>query len=142
MNTKQNFWDYFNIINIWFDTVMLATWWTSKHSHMDHWIGCPTYVFTVAYAVLWLEVLLHIKVFHIRRTTTGGRGRPPYPLLKIIKKCPGFGKKDPDSLHPEVKYTIQNIVYEYLGQKAPTFSAAGPFILDFLRKCLSKYPNF
>ena len=66
-----------SVSNIWFDTVMLATWWTSKHSHMDHWIGCPTCVFTVAYAVLWLEVLLHIKVFHIRRTTTGGEEGPP-----------------------------------------------------------------
>ena len=53
-----------------------------------------------------------------------------------------FWKKGPDFFHLEVEYTIQNIVYEYLGQKAPKFSAEGPFILDFLRKCLSKCPNF
>ena len=44
----------------------------------------------------------------------GGRGRPSYPFLKIIKKCSVFGKKGPDFLHPEVKFTIQNIVYEYI----------------------------
>ena len=63
-------------------------------------------------------------------------------FLKIIKKCSGFGKKGPDFLHPEVKFTIPNLVWEYLGQKAPKFSAAGPFILDILRKCVSKCPNF
>ena len=55
--------------------------WTSRHrpikfntfqgySHMDHCIGCHTSAFTVAYTVLWLEVLLYystVKVFHIRR---------------------------------------------------------------------------
>ena len=109
LNTKQDFWDYFNIMNIWFDSVMLATWWTSKHSHMDHCIGCHAFVFTVAYAVLWSEVQLHIKVFRIRRTTTQG-GESPLPFLENHKKCPGFGKKGPDFIHPEVKFTIQNIV--------------------------------
>ena len=85
---------------------MLATWWTSKHSYMDHWIGCPTCVFTVAYAVLWGTT--PYKSIPFKAHNHGGRGKPPYPLLK---KCPGFGKKGPDSLHPEVKYTIQNIVY-------------------------------
>ena len=44
------------------------------YAHMDHCIGCHTCAFTVAYAVLWLEVLLHsaVKVFHIRYVTTGG----------------------------------------------------------------------
>ena len=60
---------------------------------MDHCIGCHTCVFTVAYAVLRLEVLRHIKVFHIRCTTAGGEGETPYPFLKIIKTCSGFGKK-------------------------------------------------
>ena len=81
-----NYFDKINIINTWFDSVMLATWWTSKHSHMDHCIGCHTYVFIVTYAVLWLEVLLHIKVFHIRRTTTGGGGGP-LPFLETIKNA-------------------------------------------------------
>ena len=62
--TKQDFWDYFNIINIWFDSVTLATDGPQNTGHntiqgyprMDHCIGCHTCAFTVAYAVLWLEV--------------------------------------------------------------------------------------
>ena len=62
--TKQDFWDYFNIINISFDSVTLATDGPQNTGHntiqgyprMDHCIGCHTRAFTVAYAVLWLEV--------------------------------------------------------------------------------------
>ena len=80
---------------------------------MDQCIGCHTCAFTVAYAILQLEVLLHysaVKVFHIRCVTTGGRGRPTLLSFWKSKKCPGFGKKGPDFVHPEVKFTIQNIV--------------------------------
>ena len=82
------------------------------YRHMDHCIRCHTCAFTVAYAVLWLKVLLHysaVKVFHIRHVTRGeGRGQP-YPFLEI-KKMPWFWKKGPDFVHPEVKFIIQNIV--------------------------------
>ena len=78
--------------------------WTSKHrpikfntflgfTHMDHYIGCHTCAFTVAYIILWLEVLLHystVKVFHIRCATRGG-GSPT--LFWKSKKCRNFGKK-------------------------------------------------
>ena len=80
------------------------------YPHMDHCIGCHTCAFTVAYAVLWLEVLLHycaVKVFHIRRVT-GGEANPT--LFGKSKKCPGFGKNRPDFVHPEIKFIIQNIV--------------------------------
>ena len=40
----------------------------------------------------------------------GGSRKPPYPFLKIMKKCSGFGKKGPDFHHPDVKSTIPNIV--------------------------------
>ena len=61
-----------------------------------------------------------------------GMPLPPtlFPFLKIKKKCPDF-------VHCEVKYAIQSIVL-----KAPKFSIAGLFYLDFLRKCLSKCPDF
>ena len=71
-----------------------------------------------------------------------GRWRPSLPFLENHKKCSGFGKKDPYFVDPEVKFTIQNIVLRDLGQKAPKFSAVGLFILDFLRKYLSKCSNF
>ena len=82
-----NYFDKINIINMWFDSVMLATWWTSKHSHMSHCIGCHTCAFTVAYALLWLEVLLHINVFHIRCATMGGVGSPPILSWKSWKNA-------------------------------------------------------
>ena len=76
--------------------------WTSKHrpikfntflgyTHMDHYTH--TCAFTVAYIILWLEVLLHystVKVFHIRCATRGG-GSPT--LFWKSKKCRNFGKK-------------------------------------------------
>ena len=37
----------------------------------------------------------------------GGGG--PLPFLENHKKYSSFGKKGPDFLHPEVKFTIQNI---------------------------------
>ena len=79
---------------------------------MAHCIGCHTCTFTVAYAVLWLKVLLHyyaVKVFHIRHVTRGEGGGQPYPFLGI-KKMPWFWKKGPDFVHPKVKFIIQNIV--------------------------------
>ena len=57
---------------------------------MDHWIGCHTCAFIVAYAVLWLEVLPHssaVKVFH------WGEGRLPQPFFGNQRKSPGFEKK-------------------------------------------------
>ena len=47
------------------------------------WVACA---FIVAYAVLRLEILLHIKAFHIRCTFAGG-GADPLPFLEIIKNA-------------------------------------------------------
>ena len=109
----------------------------------DQWI--QTCAFTVAYVVLWLEVLFYysaVKVFHIRCATRGEGESLPYPFLKIKKKCPGFGKKGPNFVHPEVKFSIQNIVLRVSRTKSSKISCCGAFFLDFLRKCLLKYPNF
>ena len=78
------------------------------YPHMDHCIGCHTCAFTVAYAVLWLEVLLHysaVKVFRIMYLTTGaGSEQKASPTLFLeFKKMPSFWKKDPDFVHPEIK---------------------------------------
>ena len=91
---------------------------------MDHFIECHTCAFTVAYAILWLEVLIHysaVKVFHIRQVTRGGGVGQPYPFLELEKMRWLWKKKAPDFVHPEVKFTIQNIVLiKYiLVQKAP-----------------------
>ena len=55
-------------------------------------------------------MLLHIKVFHIKHATRGEWGGPPTLSWKS-KKCPGFGEKGPDFVHPEVRFTIENIVW-------------------------------
>ena len=119
---------------------------------MDQCIGCHTCAFTVAYAILWLEVLLHysaVKVFHIRCVTTGGRGRPTLPFFWKSKKCPGFGKKRPWFCPSwgwiyHSKYSFKSI----LGQKVPKFSAVKrtvlisrnlPFAKKFLLVCQHIY---
>ena len=93
-----------SVSNVWLDSVNLDGLQNTGHNtfqgypHMDHCIGCHTCAFTVAYAILWLEVLLHyspVKVFHIRCVTTGGRGRPTLLSFWKSKKCRGSGKKRP-----------------------------------------------
>ena len=71
--------------------------------------------FTVTYAILWLEVLLHyfaVKVFHIRCVTRGGENGEANPthFLEIQKMLWFWEKKGPDFVHPEVEFIIQNIV--------------------------------
>ena len=66
------------------------------YPHMDHYIGCHTFAFTVAEAVLWLEVLLHysaVKVFHIGHATRGEREANP-TLFGEIKKMHWFWKNE------------------------------------------------
>ena len=113
--TKQDFWYYFNIINIWFGSVTsdgpqnTGQYTCQDYPHMDRCIGCHTRAFTAAYAVLWLEVLLHIKVFYIKHATIRGRGNEEAAALLILKnkKMLWFWEKRPCFVHPEVKFTIQ-----------------------------------
>ena len=54
---------------------------------MDHYIGCHIRAVLVAYAVLWLEVLLHysaVKVFYIKLAT---RGSPPLIFFENKKSA-------------------------------------------------------
>ena len=52
----------------------------------------------------YLGILRDIDVYSVTFTGThlGGEGRPPLPFLEIKKKCPDFGKKGPDCVHPWV----------------------------------------
>ena len=97
-STKQDFWDYFNVINVWHCYVSNLDGPQNRaikfnmfqgYPHMDHCIGCHTCAVTVAYAVLWLEVLLHysamkVSYLHIKCATRGG-GRPPLLFLENQK---------------------------------------------------------
>ena len=58
------------------------------------------------------------------------------------KKCPDFGKKCPDSVHPLLKFVIQNVVLRVSKRKNSEIFLCGAFFLDFLIKCLSKCSNF
>ena len=55
---------------------------------------------------------------------------------------PWFWKKDPDFVDPEVKFTIQNIVLRVSRTKGSKMFCCMVFFPEFLRKCLSKWPNF
>ena len=47
---------------------------------------------------MWMN---HIKCKRITGAQLGGEGGGlPYPFLKIKKRCPDFGKKCPDYIHP------------------------------------------
>ena len=70
-----------------------------------------------------------------------GRGEASPALFENRKKCPHFGKKDPDCIHLWVKFSIQNIVLRVSRRKNSQIFHAGPFFLVFLTKCLSKCPS-
>ena len=67
------------------------------------------------------------------RVTSGRGGGLPCPFFENQKKCPEFGKKDLDCIHPKVKFTTQNIVLRVSSLRVSWI---------FLIKCLSKCPNF
>ena len=47
---------------------------------------------------------------HTHRSVTRGREDASPAISEFEKKCPDFGKKDPDRLPLWVKFTIQNVV--------------------------------
>ena len=70
------------------------------------------------------------------------RGRSPLFFFENQNKYLDFSKKDPDCVHPQVKFTIQNVVFRVSRRKNFEIFPAGLFFLEFLTKCLSKCPNF
>ena len=83
---------------------------------------------------------------HNRRTTKrrgrGGRGgRPPLPFFENRKKCPDFGKKGPNCVHPWVESSIQNVVLGVSRRKSSKIFPCRAFFCVFLTKSLSKCPN-
>ena len=49
-----------------------------------------------------------VKACYMTKPFRGGR--PPLPFFENQKKCPDFGKKCPDCVHPKVKFAIQDVV--------------------------------
>ena len=57
----------------------------------------------------------------------GGGGGLPCTVLKIVKKCPDFGKKGPNCVSTWVESSIQNVALRVSRGKASKFFPAGPF---------------
>ena len=77
-----------------------------------------------------------------RRTTREGEGGGLCcPFLKIKKKCPDFAQEGPDCVHPQVKFTIQNVVLRVSRRKNSEIFPAGSFFLEFLAERLWKCRN-
>ena len=65
----------------------------------------------------------------------GVRGvRPPLPFFENQKKCPDFGKKGPNCVHPWVESSIQNVVLRVSRRKSSTIFPWGAFSCVFDKK--------
>ena len=69
-------------------------------------------------------------VSYIRSTTSGGGSEEglTYPIWKIEKDYPDFGKKDPVCVHLWAEFSFKMHFSEYLGEKMIKFLLAGPFV--------------
>ena len=105
----------FQITSVSYTFDLIVLWlcqqlrWTSKH-RAQYISGISSYgsLHRLPYLYFYnciycfvIGALFHIKVFHIRHAPKG-YGEAPLPFLESLKKCPKF-------VHPEVKFTIQNI---------------------------------
>ena len=76
---------------------------------------------------------------HIYRHPTREEAKPPLLyFLKFEKDALILEKKGLDCVHLWVKFSIQNVVQEYLGEKASKMFSAEPFFVVLLMKCLLK----
>ena len=74
----------------------------------------------------------------VQARNQGGRGSPQ-PFFENRKKCPYFGKKDPDCVHLRVIFAIQNVVFRGSRRKKTSkFFLAGSFFLVFQRNVYQK----
>ena len=97
-----------------------------QNSHTDHCIGCHTCAFTVARCFVIRGTTPYKSLSHQVRNYEG-RGRPSLPFLENHKKCSSSGKKGPDFVDPEVKFTIQNIVLRVSRTKSSKIFCCGTF---------------
>ena len=66
----------------------------------------------------------------------------PALIWKSKKKCPDFGKKDPNCIHARVESSIQNVVLTVYRGKRSKILPCGAFFLVFLTKCSPALKNF
>ena len=80
-------------------------------------------------------------LWRVAGTQLGGKERPPLPFFENRKKCPDFGKKDPNCVHPWVESPIQNVVLRVSRRKSSRKFPCGTFFLVHLTKGFWKCPN-
>ena len=64
----------------------------------------------------------------------GGEGGPPLPFFENRKKCPDFGKKGPNCVHPWVESSIQNVVLRVSRRKSSKILPCEAFFCVFDEK--------
>ena len=99
-----------------------------------------------AYSNMASLMQLYLKIFHSESNTPfqARKGRVvdlSYPLLKM-ETCPDFGKKGPDCIHICVKFSIPNVVLEYLGEKNYKTFPYGTSFSRIFDEMLIKVPTF
>ena len=63
-----------------------------------------------------------------------GGERPPLPFFENRKKCPDFGRKGPNCVHPWVESSIQNVVLRVSRRKSSKMFPCGAFSYVFDEK--------
>ena len=73
-------------------------------------------------------ILALVKCF-ITGAQLGGRGRSPLLFFEDRKKCPDFGKKGPNCVHPWVESSIPNAVLRVSRRKSSKLFANWAFFV-------------
>ena len=120
-----------------FDSVMLATQVDLKAKGIIHFRTTLTWII----AQVVTPVLLQLHMLFVIQGTAPLFCSKSLSYQECKKKCSSFGK-NPDFVHPEVKFTVQNIVLRVSRTKSSNIFCCRTIFLDFLRKCLLKHPNF
>ena len=90
--------------------------------------------FFEAVLFIWLNPLVPdvtnlYSQYHFGCVTRGGEGGGfSHPFFKIEKKCPDFGKKRPDYIHPWVKFLVENAVLSVSRKKISKIFPCGAFL--------------
>ena len=120
----NNFVNYLFIMVCWCDIL------PGVHSFACHW-----YI-NDKFSLNSLNEWLKFKMDGINKRATMGKGggRSPLPFFENLKKCPDFGKKGPNCVHPWVESSIQNVILRVSRRKSSKTFPCGAIFLCFWRK--------
>ena len=100
-----------------------------------HSFACHWYI-NDKFSLNSLNEWLKFKMDGINKRATIGKGggRSPLPFFENLKKCPDFGKKGPNCVHPWVESSIQNVILRVSRRKSSKTFLCGAIFLCFWRK--------